>query len=292
MPEDRNPLAKGLDTLETVDLLHLMHEEDLTAYHAVGMALKDIGHAVEDAVGAILAGGRVVYAGAGTSGRLCVLDASEVPPTFGCNAFEAVIAGGDEAIRCSVEGAEDDREAGGKAAEGLTSKDMAVGISASGTTPFVLGFLKTAKRQGARCWMVSSAGTDEDFLDGTIVLDAGPELIAGSTRLKAGTAQKMALNMLSTATMVRLGGTYDGLMVDVTPTNAKLKKRAEGIIMEISGCGRKQAAKALETAGMNPKLAALMLKGGMDRDKALKLLEESGGSLRAALESIDNIENG
>ncbi len=227
------------------------------------------------------------YSGAGSSGRLCVLDASEVPPTFGCNAFEAVMAGGDEAIKCSVEGAEDDRGAGGLAAEGLTSKDMAVGISASGSTPFVLGFLETAKNQGARCWMVSSVGTDEDFLDGTIVLDTGPELIAGSTRMKAGTAQKMALNMLSTATMVRLGGTYDGLMVDVTPTNTKLKKRAEGIIMEISGCSKQEAAKALETAGMNPKLAALMLKGGMDRDKAKKLLEESGGSLRGALEHID-----
>ncbi len=287
MPEDRNPLSEGLDTLETADLLHLMHEEDLTAYHAVGMALGQIEQAVDDAVEAVRSGGRIVYAGAGTSGRLSVLDASEVPPTFGSNAFEAVIAGGDEAIRCSVEGAEDDREAGGKAADGLRSKDMAVGISASGSTPFVLGFLEAAKAQGARCWMVSSVGTDEKFLDGTIVLDTGPELIAGSTRLKAGTAQKMALNMLSTATMVRLGGTYDGLMVNVTPTNAKLKKRALGIIMEVAGCPEEEAAKALEGAGMSPKLAALMLKGGMDRDKAALLLEESGGSLRVALESID-----
>ncbi len=293
MPEERNPLAKGIDTLATADLLHLMHEEDLTAYHAVGMALAYIGHAVEDAVRAIRAGGRVVYAGAGTSGRLCVLDASEVPPTFGCNAFEAVIAGGDEAIRCSVEGAEDDREAGGLAAEGLASLDMAVGISASGRTPFVLGFLEAAKAQGAKCWLLSSESVDTEndmeagFLDGTIVLDTGPELIAGSTRMKAGTAQKMALNMLSTATMVRLGGTYDGLMVDVAPTNKKLKKRAIGIIMEIAGCSMKEAAKALEDADMNPKLAALMLKGGMHRDKATLLLEESGGALRKALKSID-----
>ncbi len=287
MPEDRNPLSSGLDTLKTADLLHLMHEEDLTAYHAVGMALGQIEQAVEDAVSAVRSGGRVVYAGAGTSGRLSVLDASEIPPTFGSDSFEAVIAGGDEAIRCAVEGAEDDRGAGGKAADGLGPYDMAVGISASGSTPFVLGFLEAAKRQDAKCWMISSVRTDEDFIDGAIVLDTGAELIAGSTRMKAGTAQKMALNMLSTATMVRLGGTYDGLMVDVAPTNAKLRARAEGIITRITGCDCAQATLALEEAGMSPKLAALMLKSGLDKDKAAQLLEESGGSLRTALESVD-----
>ncbi len=156
MPEERNPLSKGLDTLATGDLLQLMHEEDLTAYHAVGMALKEIKRAVEDAIHAVRSGGRVVYAGAGTSGRLCVLDASEVPPTFGCNAFEAIIAGGDEAIRCAVEGAEDDSAQGACHGRELSGKDMAVGISASGRTPFVLGFLEAAKERGAKCWILTS----------------------------------------------------------------------------------------------------------------------------------------
>ncbi|KKL49125.1 hypothetical protein LCGC14_2318620, partial [marine sediment metagenome] len=242
---------------------------------------------------AVRSGGRVVYAGAGTSGRLSVLDASEVPPTFGCNAFEAIIAGGDEAIRCAVEGAEDDSVAGACQGRELSDRDMAVGISASGKTPFVLGFLEAAKGRGAKCWLVTSESIEADMpdktknLDGKIVLDTGAELIAGSTRMKAGTAQKMALNMLSTATMIRLGGTYDGLMVDVTPTNAKLKKRALGIIMEIAGCPIDVAAKALEGAGMSPKLAALMLKGGLDRDKAEQALERSEGSLRAAFKRID-----
>ena len=290
MPEEKNPLAKGIDTLETADLLHLMHEEDLTAYHAVGMALEDLARAVAHAVEAVRSGGRVVYAGAGTSGRLSVLDASEILPTFGCNSFEAIIAGGDEAIRCAVEGAEDDRAVGACQGTELSDRDMAVGISASGKTPFVLGFLEAAKARGAKCWVVTSDSAESDklmeagLLDGCIVLNTGAELIAGSTRMKAGTAQKMALNMLSTATMVKLGGTYDGLMVDVTPTNEKLKKRAVGIIMEIAACTEDDAAMALESAGMNPKLAALMLKSGLGRDKAAKLLEASGGSLRAAME--------
>ncbi len=284
MPEEKNPLAKGIDTLKTGELLHLMHEEDLTAYHAVGMALKDIEMAIEDAVEVVRSGGRVVYAGAGTSGRLSVLDASEIPPTFGCNAFQAIIAGGEEAIRCAIEGAEDDHAMGVCQGQGLTARDMAVGISASGKTPFVLGFLEGAKGQGAKCWLVSSESVERDFLDGGIVLETGAELIAGSTRMKAGTAQKMALNMLSTATMVKLGGTYDGLMVDVAPTNDKLKKRAIAIIMEIAGGSEEVAGKALNEAGMSPKLAVLMLKRGLDKAGAQKLLKGSDGSLRTALQ--------
>lgn len=283
MPEGKNPRSKGLDALEAAELLQVMHEEDRTAYEALGAALGDIAKAVDDAVRAVGTGGSVVYAGAGTSGRLGVLDASEIMPTFGKGAFRAVMAGGREAVARSAEGAEDDEDAGRREGLELSTKDMAMGISASGRTPFVAGFLKAAKERGARCWMICSEEPDPGLIHGRILLDTGPELIAGSTRMKAGTAQKMALTMFSTAAMVRLGGTHDGLMVDVVPSNAKLIARAEGIVMEIAGCSRGEAAGALREAGKRPKLAALMLMKGLSAEEAQDLLDKAGGSLRKAL---------
>lgn len=284
MPEEKTPHKAGLDTLTTGELLALMQSEDLKASQSLSRALGSIEQAVEDAVRAVQEGCQVVYAGAGSSGRMGVLDASEIPPTFNSHAFRAVIAGGTPAITDAVEGAEDDRNAGGVEGAGLGKGDMAVGISASGSTPFVLGFLEAAYKKNARSWIVSCEKVDYPFIDGSIVLETGPELIAGSTRLKAGSAQKLALNMLSTATMVRLGGTYDGLMVDVMPTNDKLRARALGIIMQVAGCPEDEAARALKEAGMRPKLAALMLKSGLGRQAAEGLLEQAGGSLRKALE--------
>jgi N-acetylmuramic acid 6-phosphate etherase len=282
--EKRNPLSRGIDALSTAEVLRLMLREDASVIEAVKGALPSLEKAVEDAAASIKLGGRVCYAGAGTSGRLGVLDASEVMPTFGSRAFGAVIAGGEKAVTGAVEGAEDDGEAGSRAAGDLTDKDMAVGISASGGTPFVLAFLKAAKEQGARCWLITCNDVEgRPFLDGMIKLLTGPEVVAGSTRLKAGTATKIALNMLSTAAMIKLGGVYDGLMVDVVPTNRKLIKRAEGIVREIAGCTEEEAARYLKLSGMRPKVAVVMLKQGASKEEAERLLEKSGGSLRKTL---------
>ena len=193
------------------------------------------------------------------------------------------MAGGSEAITVSVEGAEDDARAGEKEAGALNPGDMAVGITASGSTPFVMGFLKQARKTGAKCWLICSDAPGTEQLDGVIQLKTGAELLAGSTRMKAGSAQKMCLTMFSTATMIRLGGSYDGLMVDVVPTNSKLVTRAENIIMEITGATRKESASALNAAGMRPKVAALMLMKELTKEEAESELKSTGGSLREAL---------
>jgi N-acetylmuramic acid 6-phosphate etherase len=209
---------------------------------------------------------------------------SEVCPTFGSKSFRAIIAGGETALRNAVEGAEDNHDAGASEAENLVINDMAVGISASGRSPFVLGFLEAGFAKGARCWLMTCNDIEApSFVHGIIYLPTGPELVAGSTRLKAGTATKLALNMISTAAMVRMGGVHDGLMVDVVPSNRKLAARAKGIIREITGCSEAEAADYLTRSGMRPKVAALMIMREIERDKAEALLERSGGSLRNAL---------
>jgi len=275
--------SEGLDARTSLEVVTLMHKGDAEALEAVGRALQSIAEAAGDAAKAIEGGGRVYYAGAGTSGRLAVLDASEVRPTFGSNAFRAFIAGGAGAMTEAVEGAEDDAEAGTREASVLGPEDMAVGISASGRTPFVLGFMEAARRKGARTWMLTcTMDAPAVSTDGHISLATGPELIAGSTRLKAGTATKMALNMISTTAMVLLGGTYDGLMVDVVPSNSKLRDRAERIIMQITGRDRGEASKALVASGMRPKTASLMLMKGIGAGEAEAALVRAGGSLRRA----------
>jgi N-acetylmuramic acid 6-phosphate etherase len=282
--ENLNPAAKGIDALSVSEVLRLMHEEDRHATEAVGSCLESIEGAVKDAVSAIEGGGRVFYIGAGTSGRLGVLDAAEVYPTFGADRFRAIIAGGEGAVVRAAEGAEDDEEAARREVAAVTSSDMAVGITASGRTPFVLAALEESKKAGARCWLITCNDVEKPpFVDGVVFISTGPELVAGSTRLKAATATKLALNMLSTATMVRLGGVYDGLMVDVVPSNKKLIARAEGIIMQITECGKDEASKLLRQAGMRPKTASLMKLKGISRDEAERMLREAQGSLRAAL---------
>lgn len=284
--ENLNPAAKGIDAISVSDLLNLIHGEDSKVLDAVGTALGNIESAVTEAVSSIKQGGRVFYIGAGTSGRLGVLDAAEVYPTFGSKSFKAIMAGGEAAVTHAVEGAEDDRDDARIEAGAITSKDLALGITASGRTPFVMAALEKAHATGARCWLLTCNEIDKpSFVDGMIVLPTGPELVAGSTRLKAATATKLALNMISTAAMTRLGGVYDGLMVDVVPSNEKLVARAEWIIMQITGCTRDEASKLLKESGMRPKTASLMKLKGLTKEDAEKLLEQSGGSLRAALAS-------
>jgi N-acetylmuramic acid 6-phosphate etherase len=283
--EERNDRARGIDGLPTGRVLRLIHEEDRAVLEAVRDALPAMERLVDDAVAALQRGGRVVYAGAGTSGRLGVLDAAEIPPTFSDRRFEARMAGGPPAITHAVEGAEDDRAAGRGAAADLSDRDLAVGISASGRTPYVLGFLEAAKERGAHTWLIACTQTDSlAFLDGTVVLAAGPEVVAGSTRMKAGSATKLALTMFSTAVMIRMGKVYDGLMVDVVPGNEKLKHRAEGIIRQVTGCNADRAAQLLRRSGMRPKTAIVMEVKGLGKDEAELLLCEAEGSLRAALE--------
>ncbi|MEC4686190.1 MAG: N-acetylmuramic acid 6-phosphate etherase [Nitrospirota bacterium] len=283
--EDLNPSAIEIDLLSVEEIIHIMNEENLAAVQAVNKAGDSISSAVKDAVITIKSGGRLVYVGAGTSGRLGILDASEIPPTFGeaPGVIKAVMAGGEAALTTSVEGAEDNRLAGKHAVADITARDMLLGISASGKTPFVLSALMEGKDQGARCWLLTCNDIEYDFLDGVIKVIVGPEIVAGSTRLKAGTATKMVLNMISTTAMVKLGKVYKGYMIDVVPSNRKLKDRAVRIIMDLTGCSREEAGTLLQSSGGNAKTAVLMYLKGLDYDNARRLLNESGGSLRKAL---------
>ena len=251
--EARNPRARDLSRRSTRELLELMNDEDTRVAGAVRLAIPQITRAVDAMVEALGKGGRVIYVGAGTSGRLGVLDASEMPPTFGVapQLFRAVIAGGDRALRLAVEGAEDDEAAGRRdVAEHVTPNDVVVGISASGRAPYVLGGLAAGQSAGAAtvgitCNEGSALARSASI---PIVVDVGPEIIAGSSRLKAGTATKLVLNMLSTGAMVRSGRTRDDLMVDMHPGNAKLRERAIGILRAETGIDESEARRRLEAA--------------------------------------------
>ena len=270
--------------MSTSEIINLMYDEDMMVVKAVQSARQSIYNAVDDAVNSLRQGGRLLYIGAGTSGRLGVLDASEMKPTFGdSSSITAIMAGGIGAITNPVEGAEDDTGAGSTAIKDADRKDMLLGISASGRTPFVLSALEAGKNQGARCWLFTCNDVGYDFLDGIIKIIVGPEIVAGSTRLKSGTATKIILNMISTATMIQLGHVYKGYMIDVVPSSAKLIKRAQTIIMEITGCSDEEAALLLKKAANSPKTAVLMYKKDLSLDQAVQLLIESEGSLRRAL---------
>ena len=288
--EDRNPRSAGLDLLETRRILEIINEEDRTVAAAVARALDGVAHAVDLAVAALSRNGRVVYLGAGTSGRLAVLDAAELPPTFGFppDRVVAILAGGDAALQGAVEGAEDDAlEAVARMRDlAVGASDCVIGITASGTTRFVLGGMGEARERGAstvlvHCGPPAGAGP----WDQVVALDTGPEVVAGSTRLKAGTATKMVLNMISTAAMVRLGKVHDNLMVDVRATNAKLRRRAARIVEILAGVTPERAAKALERCNGEAKTAVVALRRGVDAAAARTFLESHGGRLRAALEA-------
>ena len=252
--EARNPRAKALSSLSTRQLLELMNDEDATVAGAVRDAIPEIERAVEIIAGALSKGGRLRYVGAGTSGRLGVLDASEAPPTFGVDPdlVHGIMAGGDQALRRSIEGAEDDAEAGAREARTvLRSGDVLVGISASGRARYVLAAIAAAKEMGGRtiaitCDPGSPLASEAEV---AVVLRVGPEVLAGSSRLKAGTATKLALNMISTATMVRLGKTKGDLMIDMRPVSAKLRERAIRIVREESGLDEDDARRRLEASG-------------------------------------------
>jgi len=288
--EQRNPRTLDLDTRDVQGILAAIHAEDRTVADTVGRELARIAQAVELAVAAIRAGGRIVYVGAGTSGRLGVLDAAECPPTFGTppTLVRGIIAGGARALTRAVEGAEDredeGREAMRKARVGR--HDFVVGIAASRRTPFVQAALAEAIARGARTALVCCTPREEVTIavDVVIALVVGPEALMGSTRMKAGSAQKMTLNMLTTATMVRLGKVYENMMVDLMATSRKLVERGRRTLMTVTGIGYDEACATLERAGGSVKTAIVMTKAGVTRAQAEKRLAAADGFVRAALE--------
>ena len=290
--EKRNPRTMQLDTMSELEIVTTMNEEDARVPLAIAKKLPQIAQAAHWAAEAFEQGGRLFYMGAGTSGRLGVLDAAECPPTFGVapGMVVGLIAGGEQAFLKAVEGAEDDRALGQSDLEayGLNAKDVVIGIAASGRTPYVLGGLAYARSVGCRtaaiaCNTGSEIGRAADL---AIEVEVGPEVLTGSTRLKSGTAQKLILNMISTASMVRTGKVYQNLMVDVMPTNEKLKDRAIRIVAEIAGVNHSTALQTLLECGWNVKTSIVMLKCKMSREQAEKLLHQSCGVLRRALARV------
>lgn len=287
--ETRNPRSADIDLMSSLELVSLMNAEDRSVPNAVAATLPEVAGAVDAIVAALQSGGRLVYVGAGTSGRLGVLDASECPPTFGTppELVVGLIAGGDAAIRHAVEGAEDDAAAGAADLEaiGLCARDVVVGIAVSGRTPYVIGALEHAAGVGATTIALTCnpASPIAAMADISIAPVVGPEVVTGSTRLKSGTAQKLVLNMLSTASMVRLGKTYGNLMVDMIASNAKLEARAARMVAEATGATLADATTALEQAGYSSKLAILMLLTDQKAEAARAALIRSGGVLRRAI---------
>ena len=287
--ETRNSRTMNLDIMTPLEIVTVMNEEDARVPEAIKPQLNNIAQCVTWAAQSIEKGGRLIYMGAGTSGRLGVLDAAECPPTFGVSPDTVVglIAGGDKAFIKAVEGAEDSAELGRQdlANIGLTGCDVVVGIAASGRTPYVLGGLEYAQNMGCHtvgisCNPGSAVGRAAEL---AIEVVPGPECLTGSTRLKAGTAQKLILNMISTATMVRCGKAFQNLMVDVVPTNEKLRVRAENIVMEATGVTRERAKEALRESQDKVKTAILMILVGCGREEAEEKLEKTNGHIREAM---------
>jgi len=287
--EQRNPASKNLDRMTAREIVRLMNREDRKVAVAVGRKLPAIARAVDAIVGAIRNGGRLIYVGAGSSGRMGVLDAAECPPTFGTSPklVVALIAGGRRAITRAVEGAEDSERNGARdlRAVQLTGRDVVVGIAASGTTPYVVGALKYARKRGAMTVAVTSNLRMPVGRLAKIVIapEVGPEVLTGSTRLKAGTSQKMVLNMLSTAVMARLGYVYENLMIDMMLTNKKLAERALRILAEASGKSVSAAEHALRAAGHDLRVALVILKLRVGAAEAKKRLKDVRGDLRKAI---------
>ena len=284
LTEQRNPRTERIDVASSLEIVDLMNAEDATVAGAVRGERERIAQAIDLVVAALQQGGRLVYVGAGTSGRLGVLDAAECPPTFGTppTLVVGVIAGGYGALVKSVEGAEDDVNAGAAAMDtwAVTPRDVVVGIAASGTTPYVGAALARAQTLGAKTVLVTCSTPPKlltETCDVVIVPKVGPEALTGSTRMKAGTATKLVLNTISTGAMIRLGKVYGNLMVDLLALSAKLKDRGERIVMECAGVDRGRARAAIEDAGGSVKVAIVMAKKGVGRDEAKKLLETAGG---------------
>lgn len=286
--ETRNPKSSELDTLSSLEIIQIMNEEDHKVAQAINQQLPNISKAVDVIVNQLNEGGRVIYFGAGTSGRLGVLDASECPPTFSStDEFIGIIAGGDKALRVPIEGAEDSLTLCVEDLKklNLTSKDVAIGLAASGRTPYCIGGLEYAKSLGCHTVSVTCNPNSKmsQIAEIGIDIEVGPEVLTGSTRLKSGSAQKMVLNMLSTASMVRYGKVYGNLMVDVSPTNEKLVKRAVKIVMDATGCDEVLAEKKLQEAHLKPKCAIVMIKKDCSYEDALVLLKNTKNFVREAI---------
>lgn len=287
--EQRNPRTRGLDLRSTREIVAAINREDAGVARAVGREIASIAKAADAMATALANGGRVFYVGAGTSGRLATLDAAELPPTFGVSRHivQAIVAGGKRALTEAVEGAEDSGEQGSLdlAARGVAKRDVVIGIAASGGTPYVIGALHQARRAGATTVGITSnrKSAIADIAGILIAPETGPEVILGSTRMKAGTAQKMVLNMLSTAAMVKLGRVYDNWMIGVAQTNAKLKVRAAQILEQASGADARAAEHALRQAEHDLRVALIMLKKKVDAKEARLRLRRAKDNLREAL---------
>lgn len=281
--ETRNPASVEIDQLSTLEMLRVINQEDQQVALAVGQLLPEIARAVDAIAEAFGKGGRLVYIGAGTSGRLGILDASECPPTYGVSAEQVIglIAGGHKAILQAVENAEDDAELGARDLKNIQfcANDVLVGIAASGRTPYVLGAMAHASAVGATvCSISCNPGSPlARAADISMVAVVGPEIVTGSSRMKAGTAQKLILNMLSTGAMIRTGKVYGNLMVDVEATNAKLVERQKRIVMEATDCERAVAERALAQADNHCKTAIVMILAGLTADEARTRLQSSNG---------------
>ena len=281
--ETRNPASVEIDQLSTLEMLRVINQEDQQVALAVGQLLPEIARAVDAIAAAFGKGGRLVYIGAGTSGRLGILDASECPPTYGVSAEQVIglIAGGHKAILQAVENAEDDAELGARDLKNIQfcANDVLVGIAASGRTPYVLGAMAHASAVGATvCSISCNPGSPlARAADISMVAVVGPEIVTGSSRMKAGTAQKLILNMLSTGAMIRTGKVYGNLMVDVEATNAKLVERQKRIVMEATDCERTTAERALAEADNHCKTAIVMILAGLTADEARTRLQSSNG---------------
>ena len=287
--EQRNPNSMHVDSLSALEIVQLMNEEDKQVPLAIEKCLPQIAQAVECIVAAFQQGGRLVYIGAGTSGRLGVLDASECPPTFGVSPemVKGIIAGGERALRHPIEGAEDSKAQAVADLQTIqfSSKDVLVGIAASGRTPYVIGALEYAESLGSVTVSIASNPNSAmaNIVDIAIDTVVGPEVLTGSSRLKSGTAQKLVLNMLTTASMILMGKCYQNLMVDVQASNEKLKARAIRIVMQATDCDKALAEETLKQADQNAKLAIMMILSGLDRAQAEALLEKHQGKLQLAL---------
>ena len=289
LTEQANPASAGIDTLPAEEALRIINAEDRKVAEAVEREIPAIARTVEAIVEAFRRGGRLFYIGAGTSGRLGVLDAAECPPTFGVppDLVQGIIAGGEPALGSATEASEDDAASGARdlTAQGFTAADVLVGISASGRTPYVLGAVAAARAMGAKTAGISCTPDSElaCAVDIAITLLTGPEVIAGSTRMKAATAQKLVLNMLTTGAFLRMGYVYGNLMVNVQPANAKLLDRAARIVAQAAGVTYEEARNSLATAGNDVRVAIVMLKTGAAREEAERRLGAVGGDLARAL---------
>ena len=285
--ERRNPRTASIDLASPLEIVDMINAEDRRVPDAVATQREQIARAIELAEATFRSGGRLFYIGAGTSGRLGVLDASECPPTFGTKPemVQGIIAGGLPALTRSQEGAEDVVGNGARAMDehGVGEKDFVIGIAASGTTPYVRAALERAAEIGATTGIVASSPPPADLIarvDVTILPIVGPEAVTGSTRMKAGTATKLVLNTITTGAMIRLGKTYGNLMVDLRATNNKLVDRSQRIVMEVCGVSREEAKELLEQADKSVKTAIVMQKRGVSREEAKRLLAENGGVIR------------